>query len=205
MFKRLLLEWQKSSMKEPILEPLLRKLRIKKVVPVLKKFPECKLLDIGCGWEAKFLRQIEPYIINGIGIDFKAPNIKTDKIKTISATLNDTLPFPDNIFNVVTLMAALEHLENPEAILCEIHRVLQNGGVIVGTVPSKASKHVLEFLSYKLNVVNPAEIRNHKRYIKKKSLKDILTNAGFINIKHRYFQLGMNNFFLANCAKYKGV
>jgi 2-polyprenyl-3-methyl-5-hydroxy-6-metoxy-1,4-benzoquinol methylase len=184
-------------MKEPILEPLLRTLRIKRILPVLKQFPECKLLDVGCGWEARLLKQIEPYIASGTGIDFKAPNIKTDKITTISTTLNDTLPFPDNSFNVTTLMAVLEHLEKPSEILQEIHRVLQNGGMLVGTVPSKASKPVLEFLSYKLNIVNPEEIRDHKQYFDKKALVEILTKAGFTNIKHKYFQLGMNNFFTA--------
>jgi 2-polyprenyl-3-methyl-5-hydroxy-6-metoxy-1,4-benzoquinol methylase len=184
-------------MKEPILEPLLRKLRIKRILPVLKQFPECKLLDVGCGWEARLLKQVEPHVASGTGIDFKAPDIRTDKITTISATLNDSLPFLDNSFNVVTLMAVLEHLEKPDAILREIHRVLQNDGILIGTVPSKASKPVLEFLSYKLNIVNPEEIRDHKQYFDKKSLMEILTKAGFINIKHRYFQFGMNNFFMA--------
>lgn len=184
-------------MKEPILEPLLRKLRIKRILPFLKQFSECKLLDVGCGWEARLLKQAEPYIASGIGIDFKAPEIKTDKITTISTTLNNTLPFPDNHFNVCTLMAVLEHLENPLAILQEIYRVLQKDGILIGTVPSKAAKPVLEFLSYKLNIVNPDEIRDHKQYFDKKSLVKILTEAGFTNIKHNYFQLGMNNFFKA--------
>ncbi|MCL2281916.1 MAG: hypothetical protein FWC26_01190 [Fibromonadales bacterium] len=41
-------------MKEPFLEPILRKMRIARVLPVLRQFPECKLLDVGCGWEARF-------------------------------------------------------------------------------------------------------------------------------------------------------
>jgi len=185
-------------MKEAILEPFLRNLRIKRVLPVLKQFPECNLLDVGCGWEARLLRQVEPYITRGTGIDFKAPELETRKLKTISAVFVDTLPFPDHSFDVVTLMAVLEHLSNPDAILSEIHRVLKHGGVLVGTVPSKASKPVLEFLSYKLNIVNPDEIRDHKQYFNKKSLQTIFMNAGFTQIKHRYFQFGMNNFFIAS-------
>jgi len=120
------------------------------------------LLDVGCGWEARFLKAVEPYIASGVGIDFKAPDLETAKLKTISATLNDKLPFEDNSFNVVSLMAVLEHLEKPLDILKEIHRVLKKdgsvNGILVGTVPSKAAKPVLEFLSYKLGIVNEARL-----------------------------------------------
>jgi ubiquinone/menaquinone biosynthesis C-methylase UbiE len=184
-------------MNEPFLEPILRKMRIAKVLPILRKFPECKLLDVGCGWEAKFLKSVEPYIASGVGIDFKAPKLENVKLRTMTATLNDKLPFEDNFFDVVSLMAVLEHLEKPLDILQEIRRVLKNGGVLIGTVPSKAAKPVLEFLSYKLGIVNEAEIRDHKQYFNKKDLVEIFSKAGFNNVKHKYFQFGMNNFFVA--------
>jgi len=38
---------------------------------------------------------LEPYIKEGIGIDFKAPLIKTSKIETISASFEKFLPFAD--------------------------------------------------------------------------------------------------------------
>jgi len=185
-------------MKEPFLEPFLRKRRIAKVLPILNRMgQQVRLLDVGCGWEARFLKAVEPYIASGVGIDFKAPDLETAKLKTISATLNDKLPFEDNSFDVVSLMAVLEHLEKPLDILKEIHRVLKKkDGTLVGTVPSKAAKPVLEFLSYKLGIVNEAEIRDHKQYFNKKDLAEIFAKAGFGKMKHKYFQFGMNNFFV---------
>ncbi len=189
-------------MKEPFLEPILRKRRIAKVLPILNRIgSSVRLLDVGCGWEARFLKAVEPYIASGVGIDFKAPDLETAKLKTISATLNDKLPFEDNSFDVVSLMAVLEHLEKPLDILKEIHRVLKKkaanepGGILIGTVPSKAAKPVLEFLSYKLGIVNETEIRHHKQYFNKKDLAEIFAEAGFGKMEHRYFQFGMNNFF----------
>ena len=70
-------------MKEPFIAPILRQIRIRKVLPVIQKVNNCRVLDIGCGWNAKFLSIIEPYIDKGVGIDFKAPNMQTEKIKTI--------------------------------------------------------------------------------------------------------------------------
>jgi ubiquinone/menaquinone biosynthesis C-methylase UbiE len=192
-------------MKEPFLEPILRKLRIRRVLPVLRRFSKCRLLDVGCGWEARLLKSVEPYIESGVGVDFKAPDLKSEKLRTISVTLDDKLPFADCSFDVVTLMAVLEHLEKPLQILREIRRVLKkpgvsggvDGGILVGTVPSKAAKPVLEILSYRLKIVNEAEIRDHKRYFDKKDLVEIFAEAGFEKVRHRYFQFGMNNFFTA--------
>lgn len=69
-------------MKEAILEPLLRKMRLGKVLPSLREFDNPRVLDIGCGWEARLLKEIEPYIAQGVGIDFKAPNLQSDKLTT---------------------------------------------------------------------------------------------------------------------------
>lgn len=184
-------------MKEPILEPLLRRLRIGRILPIVKQYPECRLLDIGCGWEAKLLHAVEPYIGRGVGIDFKAPDVHTEKIETQRVVLTDALPFSDSSFDVVTMLAVLEHLDNADRVAKEVYRVLAPGGIFVGTVPSKASKPVLEFLSFQLGLVNPDEIRDHKCYYDRASLSVLFGNAGFSNIRHQYFQLGMNNFFAA--------
>lgn len=184
-------------MKEEFLEPILRKMRIQRILPIIKKYPQCHLLDIGCGWEARLLLSIEANIAKGVGIDFKAPSICRDKISTISAKILKTLPFEDNSFDVVTLLAVLEHLSYPDDILEEINRVLKPGGVLVGTVPSKLAKPVLEFLSYRLGIINPTEVRDHKCYYDKNSLKAILQHKNFTRTTHKYFQIGMNNFFVA--------
>ena len=114
-------------MKEPILEPILRYMRIKKVLPVIMNIKKPILLDIGCGWEAKFLKNIEPYVEEAIGIDFKAPNLNTKKIKTIKQTITDKLPFDDSRFNIVTMLAVLEHIEQPLLMAKEINRILVGG------------------------------------------------------------------------------
>jgi hypothetical protein len=43
-------------MKEPILEPILRALRIRKALPVIRQYPDCHLLDVGCGWDYRLLK-----------------------------------------------------------------------------------------------------------------------------------------------------
>ncbi len=182
-------------MKEPFLEPVLRRMRIGRVIDEIRQVPGCTLLDVGCGYNHKFLSTVEPYITHGSGIDFKVPGVTEGKIKTIQARLDDTLPFADDSFDIVTMLAVLEHLDKPGEICEEIVRVLKAGGKLVLTVPGKRAKPVLEFLSYRLGIVNRAEIEDHKKYYDLDELQELSAGVATLEIeKHAPFQFGMNNF-----------
>lgn len=132
-----------------------------------------------------------------VGIDFKAPIIDHPKVRTMTATLDERLPFPDESFDVVTMLAVLEHLSRPREIVQEISRVLRPGGQVVLTVPSPIAKPVLEFLAFRLGVISKDEIRDHKRYYDRASLAELFQSTGLRIERHAYFQFGMNNFLRA--------
>jgi ubiquinone/menaquinone biosynthesis C-methylase UbiE len=178
---------------EPLLEPLLRWLRLRRVIAEISE--SAIVLDVGCGRKAAFLRAIAPRIQQGYGVDFKVVEFQTHNLKAIQVHLGEELPFEDASFDVVTMLAVLEHIEHEQAILKEIYRVLKPGGKLVLTVPSVWAQPVLEFLSYRLRIVDEAEIRDHKRYYDRQKLKQVLMHAaGFERFRHQYFQIWMNNF-----------
>ncbi len=181
-------------MREPFLEPILRQLRIRRVLPTIRRYPDCCLLDIGCGWDYRLLTILEPFIKSGIGIDCKVEELENGKIKTIKMIIADVLPFASGSFDVITMLAVLEHLSDPMNMVKEIERVLKNDGRLVITVPSKSAQPVLEFLSYRLKIVNTDEIRDHKKYYNRDELKKLFSQTGMIMERHEYFQLGMDNF-----------
>ena len=108
--------------------------------------------------------------------------------------LNDKLPFEDSSFDFITMLAVMEHLEDDEAMLKECSRLLRPGGGLFITVPSWYAKPVLEFLSYKLNLINPDEIRDHKRYYDRQDLFSLIERVDGLNLQnHVYFQWRFNN------------
>ncbi|MDB9539121.1 class I SAM-dependent methyltransferase [Anabaenopsis arnoldii] len=180
-------------MSEALLEPILRRLRLWRVQPHIPK--NSLLLDIGCGTKATFLKAIAPHIKQGFGVDFKVKDLQMGNIQTKQLRFENHLPFADESFEVVTMLAVLEHIEQEREILQEIYRVLIPGGKLILTVPSVWSQPVLEFLAYRLKIVSAAEIRDHKRYYNRQKLHRVLVNlTNFENFHHQYFQLGMNNF-----------
>jgi ubiquinone/menaquinone biosynthesis C-methylase UbiE len=178
---------------EVLLEPLLRWFRFRQVMPHIPS--GSNLLDVGCGHSATFLRTVAPQLESGIGVDFKVKEMQLENIQTIQLKLAEVLPFEDASFDTVTMLAVLEHIQHEKPILREIHRVLKPGGKLVLTVPSVWAQPVLEFLSYRLRIIDEREIRDHKRYYNRAKLKQVLIHeTQFSGFRHRYFQLGMNNF-----------
>lgn len=183
-------------MKEELLEPILRKMRI---VRIRKYIPNnCILCDVGCGFSAKFLQDMTPFIKKGIGIDKKVDDLKSDKIQLIKMKLDEEISLPSGYVDCITLLAVLEHLEHPKQILKECYRILKPEGLLILTSPTPSSKPILEFLSFKLNIVSPVEISDHKNYFNSVQLIKILKEeCGFSKITARTFQFGLNNFVLA--------
>jgi len=180
------------------IDTLLSKWRAKFIIPYLR--PDSVVCDVGCGQEGRILVSIADRIKEGYGFDFnlKAGSAPRDNIHLSNA---DFLTVGKR-FDVVILLAVIEHLPYPEAaetMLEGICTKLNPGGVLIMTTPDKRAKRLLEFLAYRLHVINEEEIRDHKHYFDKTELVSFSKVAGFGEVHHRHFQLGLNN--LVICRK----
>ena len=132
------------------------------------------------------------------GIDRKAPEIKSEKLTVLSGDLGEPLPFESNSFDVVTMLAVLEHLDDPFGVAREIERVLRPGGRMVITVPSVKAKPVLEFLAFRVGLVSKEEILDHKRYYTKDDLGEFVDSFELLTVESLYsFQMGFNTACIA--------
>ncbi|HDH91652.1 MAG TPA: class I SAM-dependent methyltransferase [Candidatus Aenigmarchaeota archaeon] len=100
----------------------------------------------------------------------------------VVADLNHKLPFRDRSFDVVIALAVVEHLKEYIKALNEFKRV---GHCVILTTPSPYAKPVLEFLAFKLKIIDAKQIADHKHYLKKEELMQ----CGY---KVKYFELSLN-------------
>lgn len=105
------------------------------------------ILDLGCGTGrlSLTLSQYESFEGYIIGLDqsekmlaIAQPRLeeiqKEDSSFFIQASLNQSLPFPDNSFDFVACLEVLEFLPDYNFTLSEAHRVLRPGGLLLTTL-----------------------------------------------------------------------
>ena len=113
----------------------------------------------------------------------------------------DHFPIPDNTCDTVFMIALLEHLDDPLYMLEEIYRILNNNGTLVLTTPTRLAKPILEFMAFKLHIINEEEILEHKHYYSKIEILDLCKQAGFSDVHYKKFCFGVNSFSVAKVNK----
>ncbi len=108
------------------------------------------------------------------------------------------MPLKENFFEKVFLLAVLEHIEDKDvqALFQEFHRILKKGGRVIITTPTPRAKAILEFLAFKLKVVTPEEVTDHKHYYIAKEIYDLAGANGLKIIKSKLFQFGLNSLYV---------
>jgi len=184
-----------------LLEIFLTKLRANKANSFIpKEHKRGRILDIGCGSRPYFLSKStfkEKY-----GID---PSVNIDKVNNRDINLlkmdvgNGKLPFKDNFFDVVTMLAVFEHIDNDKlnGVLKEIERVLKKDGLFIITTPAPWADKLLHFMA-RLFLISAEEIHEHKHNHQKTRIEDLINQAGFKKnkIKSGFFELYMNMWFI---------
>jgi len=184
-----------EKFKEPFLEKILRYIRAKKVISCLSG---SKIIcDIGCGFNAYFLRKVKNIIIKGYGIDKKLNIKETGNIIFKKTEFFNNLPFSNNYFDAVTMIAVLEHLNDCNSIIKEANRILKPEGLLIITTPTAKAKKLLEFLAYKLSILNKKEIKEHCNYFNKNEIIELLENNHFFIKKYANFEFKFNSIVVA--------
>lgn len=195
-------DFSHGEKKLALLEKLLYVFRVSRITKYLSQAKT--VVDLGCGYNACFLMRLQKLnkFDSLVGVDISInKNLCNDVVILKFADLNNVLPLYDQSTDAVTSLAVIEHLTNPQEHLNEVFRILKDGGKFILTTPAPIAKPVLEFLSYKLHLVDKVEIDDHKQYLSLKALKIMLLNSGFEESKIRLssFLFGFNNFVI--CTK----
>ena len=183
-----------------IIDKIIYYFRVKKIERKYD-FTNKSIIDFWCWYNAKFLSYInEKYTTKKlIAFDLllNKKHLESIWVKCYEWDLNNEFTIKEDI-DITIGTAILEHLSNPICFLKSCYKILPEWWYLLLTVPSVRSKPILEFMAYKLKIIDKREIEDHKKYYKKESLVNELLQAWFKkeNIKHSYFEFFMNNFVL---------
>lgn len=184
-----------------LLEVFLAKKRANKANSFISdKLRNGRILDIGCGSYPYFL--INTNFNEKFGLDPSLMYLEIENKKINLQKLDITknkLPFKKNYFDVVTMLAVFEHLDNSKLvkILTEIKDVLKPNGVFIITTPSPWSDKILHRMAT-VGLISSEEIHEHKTHHSKKIIEHLIINSGFKKSKltSGYFEFGFNMFFV---------
>lgn len=172
-------------MKEP-LGKFLSSWRIRTVLPHIHG----NLLDIGCGTNSL----LRSYRGKGVGIDVYQWG-DVDIVVQNSAEL----PFGNEAFDTITIIAALNHIPNREEVLAECHRISGKRGRIIITMIPPGISRIWHFLrkpwdaDQKERGMKPGEVfgmTSHEVY-------NLLKGAGFNVLFEKRFMMGINHIIVA--------
>ena len=99
------------------------------------------------------------------------------------------LPFDDETFDLVTMLAVIEHVKNPQFVITEIARVLRRKGRLVLTTPKQAAERLI-----RLYVKDIEE--EHESYFTQQRLED-LVQTKLVPVGYHTFLFGLNQAFAA--------
>jgi 2-polyprenyl-3-methyl-5-hydroxy-6-metoxy-1,4-benzoquinol methylase len=175
--------------REPVLEYVLSWIRFQTAQKYIAK--NSTVADLGCGYNATFLKRLSQNILKGVGYDVSVAKRGLPKNITLKEiNLNKSVGGPSS-FDNVTALAILEHVKNPARFINQIKSILRKSGKFIITTPHKRSKPILEFLSSQ-GLISKDEITDHKNYFDEALLGKTLKNSGYKIIKLETFSLGLN-------------
>jgi len=99
----------------------------------IPKYAKGKLLDLGCG-QAPMHEFYSKYVSNICCADWEN-SLHDQSFIDVFCDLSQKLIFDSNSFDTIILSDVINHLEEPELALKEIHRILKPGGILLLSTP----------------------------------------------------------------------
>ena len=175
------------------LERILSYFRYKRTIKYIRNK---KVLDFGCGiknWNSEFIGRY-PKLMHGLDRSMPSAGVNHNVLEIFK----DIQDLPFNDYEIVLSMAVFEHIDPFILIdiLSELTDRTSKNAIIFGTTPTPLARPVLEFLSYKLKLIDESQIRDHEIYYDDFWFNKILSKTDWILSYYKTFQFGLNSEFI---------
>lgn len=106
---------------------------------------ESVVLDLGAGAGIVPQMNVRGAAARVCGIDLDARVLDNPHIDEARVADAGSIPYEDGLFDMVFADNVMEHLEAPEQVFLEIHRVLKPGGILLFKTPNR--RHYMPLIS----------------------------------------------------------
>lgn len=139
-------------------------------------------------------KKVKPYLIGDV-LDFGGNKGELKKfVKGKYLVVNyDHSVMNNTHFDTIISLAVIEHINVTEVfeVFKKFKSVLNKGGRVFLTTPTKIAKFFLEFMAF-IGVLDKKNIAEHKHYWSQEELYDLADKSGFLVKKYKKFQIGFN-------------
>ena len=170
---------------------LLQRWRIQAAAPYVRD--GCRVLDIGC-YDGALLDYLRPRVAHAVGIDPLATPREDVKVRILRGQLPDDARLEPGSFDCLTILAVLEHFEDPVAVIRDCYRLLRANGRLVLTVPHSVVDPIIAML-VRLRIVEGPDLEGHHGFDIRMT-EPMFSQAGFRLVEKRSFELGLNRLFV---------
>lgn len=133
---------------------LIEKMRVRAVLQAVQDPVHGSILEVGCGAGnvMEHLRNAKRF---GVDLSFRMVARSRERLKNRIAVLQadgQRLPFASSIFDGILCTEVLEHVENPDLILSEIHRVAKPQARIALSIPNEDLINRIKYWIFRLKI-----------------------------------------------------
>ncbi len=166
--------------------------RLKAAAPFLD--PDTPTLDIGIG-----LTDLPGWLRNYVGCDRNPILLEENRRRFPRAIFHEwdvaekepPTELRDRRFDVILMLAVLEHLSEPARVLKRVAMLLTRGGKIVTTTPHPVGHAPLE-IGARLGLLSAHADEEHEALLDREGLKAAGEAAGLVVASYRRFLFGLN-------------
>ena len=177
--------------------PLERLLSMVRLNAVNVSFKGKAVLDFGCGrdaWNCRAMARKGASLVHGVDKCFEKDCILSHDINLFSWD-----HFKSTVdYDLITAFAVFEHIDPTylPKLLAILRGMINQDGVLVGTMPTPKAKPVLEFLSYRLKLIDSSQVLDHKAYYDSYWFEYVIRDAPWRLHSYKKFQAGLNSAFV---------